>query len=94
MEEKCIACPKSGSTLELEGSWELVRSVLRYDPSVLSILPVRRKGLVTDAGSEPRSRNGGRVVSSGPKFLSTERLLEETDSGIAGGSCPLELLLE
>jgi hypothetical protein len=47
---------------------------------------------LADAGSE-RSRNGGRVVSSGPN-LSTERLLQETDSGITGGSCPLELLLE
>jgi hypothetical protein len=30
MEEKCTACPKSGSTLELEGSWVLlIRRLLR-----------------------------------------------------------------
>lgn len=81
-----MACAKSGS--RLDGSWELERSV------ELSILPDRRRGLVADACRE-RSRNGGRVVSSG---LSMERLLQEIDSGIIsgiiGGSWLLELLLE
>lgn len=91
MEEKRELWPKSRSPTK--DSFDTDRLVERYDPSTPSgaALLDRTTGLDDEVVSE-RSRNGGRVVSSGRVRLSTDRL-DESGDGVAGGSFPLEHLL-
>jgi hypothetical protein len=95
MEEKRELWPKSRSPTK--DSFDTDRLVERYDPSTppppqsSAALLDSTTGLDDEDGSE-RSRNGGRVVSSGRVRLSTDRL-DESGDGVAGGSFPLEHLL-
>ena len=78
---KSMEEPKSNSERESCLADRMGSSEWSLDSGIITFL-------VAEPGSE-RSRNGGRVVSSGRVRPSTERLI--ASGGVAGGRYPLEL---